>query len=231
MSFSEIFKKTFLEGYQPADINTVFVITTLAITALISCYIFLIYRLTTRKIFYSLSFNISLVATSLITASIIFTVQSSIVISLGMVGALSIVRFRTAIKDPRDTIYIFWAVAVGVCCGVSNYLIALIGTVFIILFLVLFGFVRDVNRMLIIVRGNSTSIAEASEAIDAFLNHKGVRRVYNFDADGNSEVIYEVNENYLKKCEKKNGSIESQITSISGVKNASIICQEDEITS
>ena len=85
--------------------------------------------------------------------------------------------------------------------------------------------------MLIIVRGNSTSIAEASEAIDAFLNHKGVRRVYNFDVDGNSEVIYEVNENYLKKCEKKNGSIERQITSISGVKNASIICQEDEITS
>ena len=207
------------------------IIINMLVAAGIGMLIFATYKATHSGVVYSARFNISLVMTVLVTTTVMCVIGNNISLSLGMVGALSIVRFRTAIKDPRDTIYIFWAVAVGVCCGVSNYLIALIGTVFIILFLVLFGFVRDVNRMLIIVRGNSTSIAEASEAIDAFLNHKGVRRVYNFDVDGNSEVIYEVNENYLKKCEKKNGSIERQITSISGVKNASIICQEDEITS
>lgn len=207
------------------------IIINMLVAAGIGMLIFATYKATHSGVVYSARFNISLVMTVLVTTTVMCVIGNNISLSLGMVGALSIVRFRTAIKDPRDTIYIFWAVAVGVCCGVSNYLIALIGTVFIVLFLVLFGFVRDVNRMLIIVRGNSTSIAEASEAIDAFLNHKGVRRVYNFDVDGNSEVIYEVNENYLKKCEKKNGSIESQITSISGVKNASIICQEDEITS
>lgn len=207
------------------------IIINMLVAAGIGMLIFATYKATHSGVVYSARFNISLVMTVLVTTTVMCVIGNNISLSLGMVGALSIVRFRTAIKDPRDTIYIFWAVAVGVCCGVSNYFIALIGTVFIILFLVLFGFVRDVNRMLIIVRGNSTSIAEASEAIDAFLNHKGVRRVYNFDVDGNSEVIYEVNENYLKKCEKKNGSIERQITSISGVKNASIICQEDEITS
>ena len=78
MSFGEIFRKSFLEGYEPADITTLYVVITLAITCAIATYIFLIYRLTAKKVFYSLSFNISLVATALITATIIFTIQLQI---------------------------------------------------------------------------------------------------------------------------------------------------------
>lgn len=206
------------------------IVINMTISVILGMLIFATYKATHSGVVYSARFNISLVMTSLVTTVIMCVIGNNISLSLGMVGALSIVRFRTAIKDPRDTVYIFWAVAVGVCCGVSNYLIALIGTVFIVLFLVLFGFVRDVNRMLIIVRGSSAAISEASETIDSFLDHKGIRRAFNFDTEGNSEIIYEVNEKQLKKCEKKNGSIESTITSISGVKNASIICQEDEIS-
>lgn len=173
MTFSEIFKKTFLEGYQPADITTLFVVTTLAITALIGCYIFLIYRITTRKIFYSLSFSISLVATSLITASIIFTVQSSIVISLGMVGALSIVRFRTAIKDPMDLVYLFWSISVGIICGAGFAEFAVILSVVLTAVIVVLSKIKEVKspQILVVNAGNSS----VEEEIINYLNEKSLK--------------------------------------------------------
>ena len=87
------------------------------ITAAIAAYIFVVYRLITKKTFYSKNFNIALAGIAVVTAGIILAVQSSIVISLGMVGALSIVRFRTAIKEPMDLCFLFWSIAVGICCG------------------------------------------------------------------------------------------------------------------
>ena len=84
-----------------------------------------VYRLASRNAFYSRDFNKALALMPVITAAIVLAMQSSIVISLGMVGALSIVRFRTAIKDPRDTTYIFWAIICGICCGVGMFLAAI----------------------------------------------------------------------------------------------------------
>ena len=173
MTFSEIFKKTFLEGYKAADITTLFVVTTLAITAVISCYIFLIYRLTTRKIFYSSSFNISLVATSLITASIIFTVQSSIVISLGMVGALSIVRFRTAIKDPMDLVYLFWSISVGIICGAGFAEFAVILSLVLTAVIFLLSKVIEVKSPLILVVSSKSS--ETEKELTNYLNEKELK--------------------------------------------------------
>ena len=160
MTFAQIFKKTFIEGYQPVDVTTTFVVVTLAITALISCYIFLIYRLTIKKIFYSLSFNISLVATALITASIIFTVQSSIVISLGMVGALSIVRFRTAIKDPMDLVYLFWSISVGIICGAGYAQFAVILSLLLTVVIVVLSKVKEVRSPQILVINSKSSLVE-----------------------------------------------------------------------
>ena len=225
---SELYNYFLSQGADTLTIQNI--IINMVVAFVIGMLIYATYKSTHSGVVYSARFNISLVMTVLVTTTVMCVIGNNISLSLGMVGALSIVRFRTAIKDPRDTIYIFWAVAVGVCCGVSNYLIALIGTVFIVLFLVLFGFVRDVNRMLIIVRGSSAAVSAASDYVDTFLEHKGIRRVFNFDADGSGEIIYEVNERQLKNCEKKNGAIETKITAIEGVKTASIICQEDEIT-
>lgn len=125
-SFEDIFKKSFLEGYASADITVTSVISALVITLIIGIYIFLCYRLLTRKTFYSKNFNISLVGVAMITAAIIVTIQSSIVVSLGMVGALSIVRFRTAIKDPMDLMFLFWAISVGIICGAGFAVFAVI---------------------------------------------------------------------------------------------------------
>ena len=126
MSFKDIFKKSFLEGYASAEITTLTIITALGIACALALYIFIAYRVVTRKTFYSKSFNISLAGITVITAALILTMQSSVVLSLGMVGALSIVRFRTAIKDPMDLMFLFWSISVGIICGAGLAQVAVI---------------------------------------------------------------------------------------------------------
>lgn len=126
MSFKDIFKKSFLEGFATTQLNARVILAALGIAAVLALYIFFVYRVMTRKTFYSKNFGIALVGVALITAALILTMQSSIVISLGMVGALSIVRFRTAIKDPLDLMFLFWAISVGIICGAGMAQIAVI---------------------------------------------------------------------------------------------------------
>lgn len=126
MTFSDIFKKSFLDGFASTDINIYTATIAMLVTCVLALYIFVVYRVLTRKTFYSKNFNISLAGIALITSGIILTIQSSIVVSLGMVGALSIVRFRTAIKDPIDLMFLFWAIATGIICGVGLAEIAIL---------------------------------------------------------------------------------------------------------
>ena len=130
MGFGDIFKNSFIARFTNEDISVLQIFGVLCLVALISIYIFAVYRLITRKTFYSKNFNISIAALAMITAAIILAVQSNIVISLGMVGALSIVRFRTAVKDPMDLCFLFWSIAVGICCGAHMAEIAIILSVF-----------------------------------------------------------------------------------------------------
>ena len=126
MSISDVFKKSFLDGFSSTDINIYTATTAMMITCVLALYIFVVYRVLTRKTFYSKNFNISLAGIALITAGIVLKIQSSIVVSLGMVGALSIVRFRTAVKDPMDLMFLFWSIAIGIICGVGMAEIAII---------------------------------------------------------------------------------------------------------
>ena len=107
MSFSDIFKRSFLDGFTSLDINIYTAATAMLITSVIAFYIFIVYRLITRKTFYSKTFNISIAVIAVITSAVIITIQSSIVVSLGMVGALSIVRFRKERPDPSDLLLLF----------------------------------------------------------------------------------------------------------------------------
>ncbi len=116
-TFKDIFKKSFLQGFSRYDNSPENIIVAFLIATVFALYIFIAYRILTRKSFYSKSFNIALPALTLITTSVILSIQSNIVISLGMVGALSIVRFRTAIKEPMDLVFLFWAIATGIVCG------------------------------------------------------------------------------------------------------------------
>ena len=124
--FGDIFKKGFVDRFTSGNITVLQIFGVLCLVALISVYIFVVYRLVTSKTFYSKNFNISIAALAIITAAIILAVQSNIVISLGMVGALSIVRFRTAVKDPLDLCFLFWSIAIGICCGAHMAEIAIV---------------------------------------------------------------------------------------------------------
>lgn len=138
MSFIDIFKKSFLEGYASVRIDVAQIVICMVITVLIASYIFLIYKMVNKNAFYNRNFNLSLIALSVITAAVILTIQSNIVISLGMVGALSIVRFRTAIKDPMDLVFLFWSISVGIICGAGFAVVAVVASIVITVIILLF---------------------------------------------------------------------------------------------
>ena len=127
MNYGDIFKNSFINAFSINDVSGGETMVVLLCTCLVALYVFGVYRVVTRKTFYSKNFNISLAALAVITAIVILTVQSNIVLSLGMVGALSIVRFRTAIKDPMDLVFLFWAISVGIACGAGMLEIAVSG--------------------------------------------------------------------------------------------------------
>ncbi|HPH79046.1 MAG TPA: DUF4956 domain-containing protein [bacterium] len=113
------------------------IVLSLLITLLMSLYIYYIYKKTYSGVLYSKNFNLTIVMTALIVNAIVIGISGNLVLSLGMVGALSIVRFRTAIKDPKDTAFLFWAITIGVINGVAYYELSLIATIFISLVLLL----------------------------------------------------------------------------------------------
>lgn len=162
MSFSDIFKKSFLDGFAATDINIYTATTAMLITCVLALYLFIVYRVLTKKTFYSKTFNISLAGIALITSAIILTIQSSLVVSLGMVGALSIVRFRTAVKDPMDLMFLFWAIAVGIICGVGMAEIAIILSIIMTVGILLLNRLPVAKAPLILVINASDLDAEES---------------------------------------------------------------------
>ncbi|MFA9398078.1 MAG: DUF4956 domain-containing protein [Clostridiaceae bacterium] len=137
MSFQDIFKSSFLES--STDLSVVSIGITLLISFLVGFFIFQVYKKTYQSVVYTKSFNLSLVMMTMITSLVIMAVTSNIVLSLGMVGALSIVRFRAAIKDPMDIVFMFWAIAIGIVTGAGLYLLAIVGSLIIGLILYVFN--------------------------------------------------------------------------------------------
>lgn len=126
MSFQDAIKKSVMDGFMAGDISLGKIVAVLLITFVIAVYIFMVYKYISKDSFYDNNFNVSMAIISVVTAGIIIAMQSSIVISLGMVGALSIVRFRTAIKDPLDLLFLFWSIGTGIICGTGLFEIAII---------------------------------------------------------------------------------------------------------
>lgn len=136
MNFNDIFKSSFLENI--ASISILDMILALVLAFGIGMFIFLVYKKTYTGVMYSSSFGVSLVALTMITTTVILAVTSNVVLSLGMVGALSIVRFRTAIKEPLDIAFLFWAIAVGIVLAAGMIPLAVIGSVIIGVILLVF---------------------------------------------------------------------------------------------
>lgn len=113
------------------------------VATVLACFIYLSYMISHEGSIYSKKFNVSLMALTTITTAVMIVIGNNVALSLGMVGALSIVRFRTAIKDSRDTIYIFWAIVVGICCGAGDFMVAGGGSAFTFLLLLVFGRIKN----------------------------------------------------------------------------------------
>jgi len=160
-TFKSILRNSFIKQFD-SEIPSATIIYVLLFCALLSLFVFFVYRLTCKKAFYSKSFAISLVVVSMITSIIILAIQSSIVISLGMVGALSIVRFRTAIKNPMDLAFLFWSISIGIICGAGIYEVAVIGTIVIAVVMLLLHFVPNVKPELLLIVNANDSEAEAA---------------------------------------------------------------------
>ena len=145
VGFQDILKKSFLTSDYVTPLTSASIILNLLVTFVIGLFIFYIYRKTFQGVLYTRSYNVSLVMVSLITTLVIMTISSNIILSLGMVGALSIVRFRTAIKDSMDIVFMFWAISVGIANGAGFFQVSVVGSIFIGLILIIMTKIKIVN--------------------------------------------------------------------------------------
>jgi len=163
----------------------------LGVTALISLFVWGIYRLTYSGVVYNRAFGMSIFMTSVVTAIIMMVIQSNLALSLGMVGALSIIRFRSAVKDPRDISYIFWSVAVGLAAGTGVHLLAIGGSLLLgisILVFTLLGHPR--HSLMLILKGKDLNAEEVRTQISR-LTKRNRLRMQNIAPEGN-EFIYDI---------------------------------------
>lgn len=205
------------------------ILTNIAAAALLGFFIFISYAITHHGTIYSRKFNASLVILTTLTGTVMTVIGNNIALSLGMVGALSIVRFRTAIKDSRDTVYIFWTIIVGICCGVGDYLVASIGSAAVFLILLILGCIKSDNRMLLIIRADRSKQPMIKSAVNKIFNGRAVLRVEN-TTEKTVELIYELTQRMLRKAEKKEPDIADKIYKVGGVEYVNTVMQNDEIS-
>lgn len=210
------------------DLNWEQILTRICVSALLGILIFVSYYISHRGTIYSRKFNVSLTMLTVLTGTVMVVIGNNIALSLGMVGALSIVRFRTAIKDSRDTLYIFWAIIVGICCGVANYFVAAIGSAVVFVILFFFGAVKNDSRMLIILRGRRTCELPVESLVFKLFQSKARLRVKNTMPDS-IELIYEITEQQYRKAQKQNSDMVDAFYAIDGMEYINFVIQNDEI--
>ncbi len=147
MSLKDILKKSIYDQYisTNADITVELLLWTLLIAALLAIFMIAVYKITYKGAVFSFEYAISLVLTALVTSMVILPISYNLTLSLGMVGALSIVRYRTAVKNSKDISYMFWAIAIGITCGAGFYLIAIAGTAFIAIVMVIMMYASNIK--------------------------------------------------------------------------------------
>ena len=222
MGIQDIVKKSFLSQFN-SDLSTTSVLITLIIAAAIGIYIFCVYRIVCRKAFYSKNFAISMPVIAMITASIIVAIQSNAVISLGMVGALSIVRFRTAVKDPMDLAFLFWTISVGIICGAGLHEVALEASFLITIVMLGLHFIPNSKpAQLLLVNGRNSSLQKELEKI---VRENTIScKVKSRNVSQNSiDMIFEV------KVKDEAALINSVLT-LEGIVKANLLTHDGEVT-
>lgn len=222
MSFKDAIRRSVLEGFANADMPTSQVLTILAITFFIGLYIYFIYRLVNKSSLYDRSFHIAMAVISVVTAGIIIAMQSSIVISLGMVGALSIVRFRTAVKDAMDLLFLFWSIGEGIICGAGLFEIAVIVALMVTVGIFILEYIPARKKpYLLILNGESDDYEPAlSECLNKFCRDIKIKS-RNLKNNG-LDIICEIRTD-------KETELMAALKNISGIKNISLLTHEGEV--
>ena len=193
-------------------------------------FIMFTYKLSYTGTAYSRRFNVAIGSITIITTMIMSIISNNVALSLGMVGALSIIRFRTAVKDVRDATYIFWAIAAGIGCGVSQYALIAIGSVFLLVFLQLTGKGFSSYRQMLVVQGEGKALSRIEAAVSDFFDGKIKASMRNMTEES-CELVYSIPEGMLEKASKKNQmDITEALMRISGVRRVNLVEQKDELS-
>ena len=223
MTFSDILSNGFLQGFAGRNIGTKEIMISLIITAVISVYIFFIYRAVTRKSFYSKNFNISLALVSLITCGIILTIQSSLVVSLGMVGALSIVRFRTAVKEPMDLGFMFWSISTGIMCGAGMTEIAIITSLMVTIMIVILEFIPVGKSSMMLLVNMEDSPEGEEKLLSALKENTGSYKMRSRNVtNGCVDMVYEIRT-------KDEAALSKAVALVPGVQSSTVMRHDGEI--
>lgn len=199
------------------------------VALILGMVIYISYKFSHSGAIYSARFNVSLLMLTMVTTLIMNVIGNNIALSLGMVGALSIVRFRTAVKDPRDTAYIFWCIAVGISCGVSYYVMAAIGTGMIFLMMLIMGAVKSNDRYLLIINSDTDASTRIEETVLVQYEGKALLRVKSQRRES-TEYIYEMSERIIARAKKKHADLSDALMRIEGVEDVKLVCQNEEMS-
>ena len=222
-------EKIFSLFTNPSDMTWEQILMNIGVAALLGFFVFISYYISHRGTIYSKKFNASLVILTVLTGTVMTVIGNNIALSLGMVGALSIVRFRTAIKDSRDTVYIFWAIIIGICCGVGDYLVASVGSAVVFVVILILGCIKSDNRILLIVRAARSKQPIVKSKVYKLFGGKAVLRVEN-TTEESVELIYELTQNMLKTAAKNDQDISVSIYAIGNVEYVKTVMQNDEVS-
>ncbi len=221
MTFKQAIRDNLLQGFSGDGLTTPEILIAMGIAFLLAVYLFIVYRLLTKNAFYSKNYNISMAAISLVTCGIIIAMQSSLVISLGMVGALSIVRFRTAIKEPMDLLFLFWSIGTGIICGTGLYKIAFIVAICVTIAIILLRLIPESRGSNVLFVSSSDLDAEQKlkDTVNSLTEYYKVKS-RNMTANG-VDLVYEL-------CTKDAQSLLKSVLDTEGVYSASLIEHEGE---
>jgi uncharacterized membrane protein YhiD involved in acid resistance len=220
MTFQDIIKSSYLEKI--AEFSFIDASIALLLAFLTGLFIHYIYRRSFSGVLYSKPFNTSLILLTMFTTFIILAVTSNVVLSLGMVGALSIVRFRTAIKDPLDLVFLFWSIGAGIVLGAGMVPLAMVGSVFIGVVLLIFvrGTDQEVPYVLILDLSDESSEVESLSYLRKELSRMKLKS--KTITPGQIEVIYEI------RLKHQNTAFVNELASIQGVTNATLVSYNGE---
>lgn len=219
----ETMKTTIME--QLATQNSLYktdILLTLVVVAIFALYIFLIYKLVTKKGFYSPNFAKTLVGMSIVTTGVVIAMQVNVLVSLGMIGALSIVRFRNVIKDPLDLLFIFWSISIGIICGTGIHLVALLTSLVMTILLFTIDFFPAKSLSYILVLNCARNVQE-SLVLDALKPYCKNPIVRTRNCKKNSlDILIEIKT-------KHDGEIINAIMSLEGIQTASLVAHDGEV--